>query len=129
VEENRSIMVRFASIVIVGSLSAALFLACGDKQNPLGDSTTPDASGTVVSYSQTIAPLMAANCAMSGCHGGANPTMGIGLDTYDNVKTYAALSNKEIKASSMPPSGSGLVLSAADIQNFQDWVAAGAPNN
>jgi len=132
-------MVRFASTLIVGLISTTLLLACGDKQNPLGDYQTPGSSGgtggggggaggsTGVTYSQTIAPMMAASCAISGCHAGASPMMNIGLDSYDKVKTNAAVANGAIQGGSMPIDP-GVALTGTDKQNFQDWVSAGMPN-
>ena len=89
-----------------------------------GDTTT----AVVVTYSKTIAPMMAASCAISGCHGGSSPILGIGLDTYAGVKANLSLSSGAIQDGSMPI-GSGAALTAADKKNFQDWVNAGAPNN
>ncbi len=86
-----------------------------------GGSTT-----ATVSYSKTIAPIMAASCATSSsCHSAGNP-WGVELDTYAGVKSNAAASISAIQEGSMPPSGS---LSAADLKSLQDWVNAGSPNN
>ena len=82
-----------------------------------------------VSYKNTIAPMMAASCAISGpCHAGSSPALNIGLDTYAGVKANAAVSNSAIQDGSMPIGG-GAKLTAADKKNFQDWVNAGTPNN
>ena len=132
-------MVHFRDPLVFAALCAALCLGCGfdkDKQNPAGDFRTPAGSGGSgggdtsggVSYAQTIAPMMAASCTVSGCHG-ANPVMGIGLDSYDNVKANAVAANTVIQDKSMPISPPGAALTDADRQNFQSWVNAGAPNN
>jgi hypothetical protein len=83
---------------------------------------------TVVTYSKTIAPMMAASCAVSGCHSGSSPALGVGLDSYANVKSNLSLANGAIQDGSMPISP-GAALTAADKKNFQDWINAGAPNN
>jgi hypothetical protein len=83
---------------------------------------------TVASYSKTIAPMMTASCALSGCHAGSSPNLWMGLDTYANVKANAAAANSAIQAGAMPI-GAGVALTAADKKNFQDWVSLGAPNN
>jgi uncharacterized membrane protein len=82
----------------------------------------------VASYSKTIAPMMTASCALSGCHAGSSPSLGIGLDTYANVKANAAVADSAIQAGAMPI-GAGVALTAADKKNFQDWFSLGAPNN
>ena len=125
-------MFAFRNTVTLGLLCAALCFACGDKQNPNGDfktdSSASDSTSAAVSYSLTIAPMMAASCAISGCHSGSGPASGIPLDTYANVSANASLADSAIKAKRMPI-GSGAALTATDIQNFQDWVAAGTPDN
>ncbi|HEX7507752.1 MAG TPA: hypothetical protein VF550_13325 [Polyangia bacterium] len=82
----------------------------------------------VVTYSKTIAPIMAASCSISGCHSGSSPSLGLSLDSYASVKLYLSQVSGAIQAGSMPiPPGAA--LTAADKKNFQDWVSAGAPNN
>jgi len=172
-------MVRIASALIVGSLSACVFFACGDKNakpspyatnggttasgvggagstggttgaggnagtgagGSVGTGGTTSAVGgttggggsaaggttsSTVSYAATIAPLMKANCATSGCHAGSDPIAGIALDTYANVSANAAAASDAIQTGSMPPDGP---LTPAEQKAFQDWVTAGAPNN
>jgi len=131
-------MVHLRCLIAFAALAAGLCLACGfdkDKQNPSGDFSPPSGSGGSgggdtaaggVSYAQTIAPMMAANCAFSGCHGASNFQAGVRLDTYPNVVANAAAANADIQDQSMPPGGP---LSATDRQSFQDWVNAGTPNN
>ncbi len=129
-------MLRSASFVITAGISLALLLGCGEKQNPLGDyrpsgpgdAGGTDASGGVPSYAKTIAPMMAASCAMSGCHDGTTRVAGVALDTYDDVKANAEASNTTIQNKTMPM-GSAPPLTDADRQSFDSWVKAGAPNN
>jgi hypothetical protein len=146
-------MLRFGYAVMVGSFVACSLFACGEKLNPKGNEPTAaggaggstnvggvdsgdseagagGAGGSApVSYSKTIAPLMAASCALSGCHGGASPMLGIGLDTWAGVNAYAADSNSAIQAGTMPIGTGVVALTPADKKNFQDWVTAGALNN
>jgi hypothetical protein len=161
VAEKGVFMLRFGSVVMVGSFVAFSLFACGDKLNPKGNAPggatgqggTTDIGGidggeseagvaidgggsggtggsttAVVSYSKTIAPIMAASCAISGCHSGSNPAFALSLDSYANVMAYLSLVSGVIQDGSMPiPPGA--TLTAADKKNFQDWVSAGAPNN
>lgn len=87
-----------------------------------------ESTSTGVSYAQTIAPMMAQSCTLSGCHGGSSPVMGIGLDTYDKVVANAGAASSAIQSNSMPLDP-GVALTDTDKQNFQDWVNAGMPNN
>jgi hypothetical protein len=89
---------------------------------------TGGGSTATVSYSKTIAPMVAASCAILGCHKGSSPALGIGLDTYAGLKSFADLCNSAIQNGTMPI-GDGAALTAADKKNFQDWVNAGEPNN
>ena len=139
-------MLRFGYLAMVGSFVAFSLFACGDKINPKGKAQTGGSTdsidgsvseagtgidGTttiVVTYSKTIAPMMAASCAFSGCHWGSSPALGIGLDSYANLKFNLSLANTAIQDGTMPISP-GAALTAADKKNFQDWVNAGALNN
>jgi hypothetical protein len=105
----------------------------GGAATSAGGTTTGGSGGaaggntsTTVSYAATIAPLMKANCATSGCHSGSDQIAGIALDTYANVSTNAGAADTAIQSGSMPPDGP---LSAAQQKAFHDWVTAGAPNN
>jgi len=92
---------------------------------------TGGASGTggttaaaVVSYKNTIAPIMVKNCV--ACHAGSSAFAGVELDTYAGVAAEADPSLSTMQTGAMPPGGS---VSAADLKSFQDWIKAGKPNN
>jgi len=123
-------MFRLSSVVVLGVLALALPSGCGDKQNPAGDFRQPaDASGSAgVSYTQTIAPMMAASCSVSDCHDSTARVANVALDTYDEVKANAERSNQSIQDGWMPV-GSVPPLTEAEKQAFDSWVKAGAPNN
>lgn len=146
-------MLRFGFVVMVGSFVVCSLFACGEKLNPGRDEPTAmggaggstdtgvidggdvseagagGAGGSApITYSKTIAPMIAASCTTSSCHGGASPIIGIGLDTYAGLKAYLTESNSEIQSGAMPI-GDAPKLTAADKKNFQDWVTAGALNN
>src|SRR5690606_3485566 len=44
---------------------------------------------SVITYSNTIQAIANTNCAISGCHTGVNPTGGIKLETYQQMKSIA----------------------------------------
>lgn len=84
-----------------------------------------------VTYQQTIAPLVEANCATSGCHLGPNGIGGLDLSTYGDLKSIA--DNGQLlghitgtSGNLMPPTGS---LPDCDIEKIRLWVNEGAPEN
>lgn len=121
--------------------------------NPIGSDTT----GTMgPSLSVDVQPILTANCAFSGCHGGTAPAQNQNLSagqTFANVVNVPAneapvlmrirpnqpdssyLVHK-IQGTQASVGGSGgrmplggAPLSAGEIQTIRDWVAAGAPDN
>jgi len=81
-------------------------------------------------YSAVIEPLIFNNC--KGCHSGATPNAGVYLTNYDQIKAVADdgrlvdVINQANGKPLMPPSGT---LSGCQIQQIENWVNAGAPNN
>jgi len=81
-------------------------------------------------FAQTIQKIVADNCV--SCHSGSSPNGNILLETYADIKLAAdngKLMNSlkaENGSSLMPPSSS---LSDCQIQQFQNWISAGALNN
>lgn len=80
---------------------------------------------TTRGYALRIAPIMATNCATTGCHvsNGQSP----------NLSTYAGVSanidrvrQRAIVEKTMPPSGP---LSPCDVLALQQWIDAGSQNN
>jgi hypothetical protein len=108
----------------------------GDIDGSVSEAGVPigGASGTggtttaaVVSYKNTIAPIMTAKC--TACHTGSSGFKDVALDTYAGVAANADLSLATMQPGAtdpMPPGGS---VSAADLKSFQDWIKAGKPNN
>ncbi len=104
------------------------------EQGALDLKCDPNAGGcdtTNVSFSQTLSPVINTFC--KGCHSGTNPSAGIGLDTYNGVKTVA-LNGKLYGAiawstgfQKMPQGGNK--LDACTISQFKSWIDAGAPGN
>ena len=79
------------------------------------------------SFSQTIAPIISANCAVSGCHvnGQQRPT----LETYDQISTNAGRIMERTSNGTMPPPSSGSSLTIEQIAAISCWVEAGSPDN
>lgn len=86
---------------------------------------------TNVTYSGTVAPLLAANC--NACHSTSAPSAGIITDNYTglqpiitNGKFYGAI-NHQPGFSPMPQGGNK--LSSCDLARIDAWLNAGALNN
>lgn len=107
---------------------ASLFLAFCERNNE--ETLYPETilcDTTNVSYSASIAPIIASSCALSGCHvqGGTPPI----LENYTHLKTIAddgRLNNRVIVQQNMPPSNR---LNDCNIKLIDAWIKAGAPNN
>lgn len=79
------------------------------------------------SFSQTVSPIIQANCAVSGCHvtGQQLPT----LETYDQIASNANKIKTRTSNGTMPPSTAMSSLTQQQIDDIACWVDAGAPEN
>ena len=90
-----------------------------------------------VSYTQTIQPLLVANCNFKGCHANGSRAGKIELSGYDSVRTsvipynapasklyYSLIKTDPLRI--MPPAGK---LHADKIQSVWLWIEQGALNN
>lgn len=101
------------------------------EQGAQNNACAPDCDTTAFTFSITIQPMMQDFCV--GCHSGATASGNVSLDSHPGV--VAATSNNRLMASvkhqtgfaAMPPSGNP--LSDCQIQQLEQWLAAGAPNN
>ena len=78
-------------------------------------------------YSQVIQPIIAANCALSGCHDGGNTLPNWTI--FDNVQANAQLIKTRTSNRTMPPSNASVNLTAQEIDDIACWVDSGAQNN
>jgi hypothetical protein len=79
---------------------------------------------TGISLDREIMPLLAANCAVSGCHDGKSGIPDWTIKT--NVINKASLIKQKTQNKSMPKVGS---ITDAEIQTIACWVDDGALNN
>jgi hypothetical protein len=101
-----------------------------------GSAASCDTSA-VVSYSATVQPIVAQQCALAGCHG-AHPGPGATNYTqFANVAADASLSNGSpfMARIDLPtnnslhmPQGGGFV-DACDTLKIRKWIHAGCPQN
>lgn len=126
----KSIKLKFSVLL----LSAIIFFSSCyyDNEEYLYGNAPCDVSA--VTYSATVANILAANC--YSCHNTASGNAsggGIIFDTYAKLKPYATngqLVGSITHAGGYSPMPKGATkLNSCDIQKIQAWVAAGAPEN
>ena len=123
-------LVRLAAVILLFSftLSGCYY----DKESELYPSTTCGDT-TNVTYSQSISPIMTANCNV--CHSTALATNGVVTDNYKSLKYYGNNGmlwvdvNWEGAAQTHMPSGSLTKLSTCDLVKIKKWVDAQCPDN
>jgi len=94
----------------------------------------PDAPPQAVSFKNDIAPLVNANCALSGCHvsGGHKPYMTLDV-SYQQIVNGGFVNTIVPKESILYEMINGemqqYIPSASDRQKIYDWIRTGASNN
>lgn len=96
-----------------------------DLDEPLRDVLN---CATEVSFANEVKITIAANCSVPTCHNGS---LGASLDfrTFDNIQSRSERIVSFVKAGAMPPAGSGLSLSEAEVTTISCWVFQGSKNN
>jgi len=130
-------------ILFFGSGMLILLVVACNKDNysvihqvpPPATPTVCDTSGTI-SYAASVAPVMAASCAISGCHDAASMQGGVVLSTYigvhksnQNGLLIPAIKHNTANAAPtnwMPLTGS---LDPCDVAKIVKWANNGALNN
>jgi hypothetical protein len=86
---------------------------------------------SVISYSQTIAPLVSTECSsVAGCH--ESGSQDGDFTKYEGLKekaTTGSLFNRVVTLKDMPQKGSGFQLTDKERSYFAAWIAQGFPNN
>jgi len=100
------------------------------NQGAKNSTCTSNCDTSLFTFSGTVNSIIQNSCV--GCHSGTNPSFGIKLQTYSEIKTVAdngtlvqvlyALNNKP----QMPPSSALIDCKKTQIKK---WVVAGSPNN
>lgn len=90
--------------------------------------TNPDECSQEVSFSADIEPIFVQNCTIAGCHNG---DLGEGRDwtDFEKVQLNAANIKSKVLSGEMPKEGSGLSLTADELQAISCWVDQGAKDN
>jgi mono/diheme cytochrome c family protein len=115
----------FFFIVALGMLFPSCYY---DKEETLYPFQKCDT--THVTYSQTIVPILSANCYV--CHTAGDPRTTTKLDTYDGI--YAVATNGKLvpavdQTGPLPMPNNGSKLDECSIQKIKRWVANGAKSN
>ena len=92
---------------------------------------------TDVSYSAAVVPIFNGSCALGGCHSGATPQSGLGLDSYQSTKTYLDANKQRfigsIEHANVPPNLfmplNQPKLPACQINKIISWINAGYIEN
>ena len=122
---------KYLSVLALTALPF-LFTSCYyDNAEELYPSTGCDTSN--VTYTNSVRPIVAQNCALSGCHNGQTIAGGYNLEAYAGIKQIVdnnrllGTINHETGYSPMPQNRPK--LSDCNIAIITKWVNAGAPNN
>jgi hypothetical protein len=111
-------------IFILGALSSCYY----DVETVLYGS--PKCDNTIFSFNGRIKSIMESNC--TGCHSGTNPSAGIPLTNFTEVKNadnsglWLCSIEQLSQCSAMPKGGK---LSDCEIEACRKWVEAGYPEN
>ncbi|CAM1346044.1 hypothetical protein [Tenacibaculum crassostreae] len=109
---------------------SAFFISCSsnDDEPTLPVDPNPNPTGKVT-YNSNIKTLVDNSCATSSCHDAVNPTGGLPLTNYTQVKGAAETGNLFlfVNNNSMPPNSGG--LSSTNKQLLEKWKNDGYLEN
>ena len=132
----------FFPIIVMALIG--VFVACThEPTNPNGSTTPPTISSNCspdsVYFVNEVMPIIASNCAMSGCHDAITRAEGVVLINYATVMEYVRAGNAsrselyEVIVETDPdkrmPPPPRSPLTAAQIAKIQKWINQGAKNN
>lgn len=111
--------------LLISALITMLLSCTYDNEEELFDEAP--CGEVAVALTDDIQPIIAANCAISGCHisGGQPPDLSSG----QQIVNRAARIKARTQNGSMPPPASGMSLSSREVQQISCWVDAGANEN
>lgn len=131
-------------IVATILISLVVFLACtheppGPNAPVIPPTVSNNCSPDTVYFTNEVLPIIASNCAMSGCHDATTRADGVVLTNYNQIMEYVRAGNAsrselyEVMIDSdpdkrMPPPPMS-PLSSAQLAKVQKWINQGAKNN
>jgi hypothetical protein len=108
------------SRILLLALSLFLVVTCKKEKT-----FTPECSGTK-SFATDVSPLIAAKCAISGCHASGSTNGPGALTNYSQVNAAKTRIRTAVSNGTMPKNGS---LTDDQKNNIICWIDAGAQNN
>ena len=145
-------MKKVLSLKVLLLLSAIFWYSC--KHEPvdiegfeINDNTdtvqTSNSCSSDTSYFENdVLPIIASNCAISGCHGNGTASDGVSLENYNSIVNTGDIRTGNPGGSDlyevitetdpdklMPPPSSGKSLNAQQIETIRLWIDQGAKNN
>lgn len=120
-----------SKILVVSSfliIAVITFLGCDKKVGKLPEPevVAPISSCDTITYTKYIKPIIAANCALSGCHDGSNSNPNLG--NFNELKNSAErVKNRAVDnttSSRMPPLPAD-ALTASQKQLINCWIENG----
>ncbi|NOR88379.1 MAG: hypothetical protein GQ527_12290 [Bacteroidales bacterium] len=118
--------------MVLLSLIALIFSSCYyDNEEDLYPFYENNCDTTSVSYSLTVKPMLDRSCV--SCHQASNPSGGVLLDTYEQVKLVAdngrlwGSVNHENGYTAMPQGGGK--LSSCSLGQIKSWIDNGSLDN
>ena len=152
-ERRRILLPLVASLLMLG---ACVGQGTGLDSNgdPVGTNPPPGPPGAAT-LSGDVQPIFTANCALSGCHAGANPELGQNLSlgqTFQSTVGVSSIQSSFLRVKPFRPDSSYLVhkvqgthlsvggsgglmpliggpLAQAEIDAIRAWIVDGAQNN
>lgn len=122
--KKTSLLLLFSTLLLVFSLNGCYY---DNEEELYPGSTTCDT--TNVTYSNSVAPVFAANC--NSCHSSGSPSGNIVTDNYTSVKANISrirgAINHQSTFSQMPQNGSK--LPACTLTKIDVWINQGMQEN
>ncbi len=118
--------IKLLSLVSASVVFVILFTVACTKQVGLEPKPVVVAQCDTINYSQDIAPIIAKNCSISGCHVPPNPSAGVLLDTYELLKAKGEAGRIKARVidetpTRMPPAG----ITADEKSQIECWLNNG----
>jgi hypothetical protein len=113
-------------IGILLPIVAGMFSCAYENEEDLFGSNT--CQPQMVTYSQVIEPILTNNCTLLFCHDCSDPAIP-DWTVFHNVQANAQEIKEHTGNRTMPPSNSGKILTAGEIDDIACWVDNGAQNN
>jgi len=121
----KHLLILFLFSLVLGILLPSCYF---DKEETLYPFLKCDT--THITYTQTIVPILSANCYV--CHSTGSSESSIILDTWTSIQvvvTNGKLIPSIDHTGPFPMPKGGSMLDACTIEKITRWVANGAPNN